>query len=115
MSLKLRYVILRHEGIDDPHFDLMFETAPGSELETWRVTEWPAHDGTAIAYLKPHRRAYLDYEGPLSGNRGHVRRIHVGTHTLIENQPAVLVVKLETESVLALPRAQSAHVQVTGA
>jgi hypothetical protein len=34
-----RYVILRHEGIDQPHFDLMFEAAPGALLATWRSTK----------------------------------------------------------------------------
>ena len=30
----LRYVILWHDGVAEPHFDLMFETLPGSALAT---------------------------------------------------------------------------------
>ena len=37
----LRYVILRHEGVAEPHFDLMFEASPGAPLLTWRSMEWP--------------------------------------------------------------------------
>ena len=37
----LQYVILRHEEIAEPHFDLMFETLPGSELATWQAERWP--------------------------------------------------------------------------
>ena len=38
--MSLRYAILHHTGIPSPHFDLMFETAPGSDLATWRVERW---------------------------------------------------------------------------
>ena len=37
----LRYVILWHDGVAEPHFDLMFETLPGSALATWRSPRWP--------------------------------------------------------------------------
>lgn len=78
----LRFVVLRHEGIDDPHFDLMFERSPGSALVTWRSDIWPLVPDTKLVQLADHRRAYLDYEGPISGNRGHVRRVTAGTFHL---------------------------------
>jgi hypothetical protein len=78
----LRYVVLRHEGVDDPHFDLMFETSSGSALATWRSPRWPIESDTSLTKLADHRRAYLDYEGPVSDNRGHVRRITSGFYRL---------------------------------
>jgi len=78
----LRYVVLRHDGIPDPHFDLMFETAPGSRLATWRCDRWPIDRETPVTKLDDHRPAYLEYEGPVSGDRGSVRRVTSGYHKL---------------------------------
>lgn len=72
-----RYVILAH---DHPflHWDLMLETS--GVLRTWRLAK-PPEPGTDIAAkaLGDHRIAYLDFEGPVSGNRGSVRRWDAGT------------------------------------
>ena len=59
MGPPLRYVILWHDGVPEPHFDLMFETLPGSALSTWRSPRWPVESPTPAARLKDHRRAYL--------------------------------------------------------
>jgi hypothetical protein len=75
----LRYVILWHNEVAEPHYDLMFETLPGSALATWRSPQWPIEGPTAVTRLKDHRRAYLDYEGELSGRRGRVERVAIGT------------------------------------
>lgn len=77
----LQYVVLRHEGVDHPHFDLLFEIAPGSLLAAWRSESWPPGKGELVP-LPPHRRRYLTYEGPIEGNRGHVKRIAEGNHQL---------------------------------
>lgn len=72
-----RFVILEH---DHPvlHWDLMLEAA--GVLQTWRLAESPSPDRpTAATALGDHRIAYLDYEGPVSGNRGTVRRWDTGT------------------------------------
>jgi hypothetical protein len=74
----MRYVILHHVGIDHPHYDLMFETAPGSALATWRSDHWPIKDCVTVEKLADHRREYLTFEGPLSGNRGRVVRVEAG-------------------------------------
>ncbi len=79
----LRYVVLRHEGIADPHFDLMFETAPGSAPRTWRSSVWPITERTQLVELRDHRRAYLEYEGPVSDNRGQVRCICSGFFKIV--------------------------------
>ena len=78
----LRYVVLRHEGVESTHFDLMFETGPGSALATWRSAIWPVDRQTRLTKLPDHRRDYLAYEGPVSGGRGWVRRVAAGAHTV---------------------------------
>src|SRR5688572_12931367 len=100
----LRYTVLRHEGVPDPHYDLMFETSPGSTLATWRSPEWPLQTGTPLTYLKDHRPAYLDYEGPVSGGRGTVTRVAGGRHRVQQDHPALLIVVLDDESALRLFR-----------
>ncbi|MFI5378526.1 MAG: hypothetical protein ACHRHE_04455 [Tepidisphaerales bacterium] len=90
----LRYVILRHEGIDRPHFDLMFETAPGSKLATWRSEVWPIVTSAPVNRLPDHRPEYLTYEGPISGNRGHVTRVASGTCLIALATPAQWLIQL---------------------
>jgi hypothetical protein len=52
--------------------------------------------------LADHRLAYLDYEGPLSGERGNVTRIDGGTFEPIEETPDAWEVNL-TGEILAGP------------
>lgn len=94
-----RFVLLRHECPPDfgkpSHWDLMLEW--GDVLRTWELRELPSrwaaalhseavdHVVKAIA-LPDHRLAYLDFEGPLSGNRGLVRRCDSGNYDLLCDQ-----------------------------
>ena len=74
-----RFVILEH---DQPvlHWDLMLEA--GDVLQTWRLAAPPAESQTVEATaLGDHRRMYLDYEGPISENRGAVSRWDAGSFT----------------------------------
>lgn len=81
-----RFVLLHHKtppGAAKPdHFDLMLEV--GTVLKTWTVWTFPevARPNRAVADFD-HRLAYLDYEGPISGNRGEVSRADSGTYTLL--------------------------------
>lgn len=84
--MNLRYAILRHEAVAEPHFDLLFETAPGSMLAAWRAPRWPITRRTRLLRLPDHRPLYLDYEGPVSGDRGRVNRVAGGAYRL--NVPA---------------------------
>jgi hypothetical protein len=77
-SMILRYAILHHTQIPSPHFDLLFQSTPCSPLITWRSPIWPILNPTPLERLADHRPAYLDYEGPVSNNRGEVRRIAAG-------------------------------------
>src|SRR5262249_42830737 len=55
------------------HWDLMLEC--GEVLKTWRLAEAPAQGQTVRAEaIADHRKLYLDYEGPVSGSRGKVKR-----------------------------------------
>jgi hypothetical protein len=80
--------------VDEPHFDLMFETLPGSMLATWRSEAWPIERGTALTRLRDHRRLYLDYEGQLSGQRGTVYRVAEGNCEVEVGENAVWTIRL---------------------
>src|SRR2546421_6083130 len=84
----LRYVVLRHEGVEEPHYDLMFETGPGSALVTWRSLRWPIEAETELVRLKEHRRGDLGYEGAVGGGRGEVRRVVGGYYRIERRDPA---------------------------
>ena len=75
-----RFVILEH---DHPfaHLDFMIECS--DKLRTWRLPREPAPDVTLMAEaIGDHRKDYLDYEGPVSGGRGRVKRWDAGTFTV---------------------------------
>ena len=81
-----RFVILRHDTPPDyqrpVHWDLMLET--DAALATWALPREPVAGVTMIAdVLGDHRIEFLDYEGPLSGNRGEVTRWDQGTFELL--------------------------------
>ena len=92
----LRYVVLHHTGIDNPHYDLMYEFRPGSMLTTRRIPHWPPEAHDQLTPLPKHRREYLDYEGPVSGNRGQVRRVASGTCEVEVDSEQSCLVKLDT-------------------
>jgi hypothetical protein len=87
-----RFVLLNHDWPTGPrasHYDLMFEV--GEVLRTWSLAQlpqaWNGIEGDATIAsenavhadrLPDHRRAYLEYEGPVSGERGTVRRLDRG-------------------------------------
>lgn len=53
------------------HFDLMLEF--GDSLRTWELLRLPTQgEKCTVRRLPDHRLHYLDYEGPLTENRGHV-------------------------------------------
>jgi hypothetical protein len=95
-----RFVILRHEGTPQykpgVHWDLMFEF--GSALKTWALGKLPAPQHVVTAEQLPdHRLAYLEYEGPVSRDRGTVGRFDFGQYQLIEHSDERWVVALTGE------------------
>ena len=78
-----RFVILQHvtpPGSErETHYDLMVEQ--NGKLLTWAIPERPCAGLRSIATQLPdHRLAYLDYEGPISGDRGTVTRVDAGEY-----------------------------------
>jgi hypothetical protein len=88
----MRYAILHHTGIEPAHFDVLFESAPGSQLTAFRVDQWPIRNRTAATSLRDHRRLYLTYEGDIPGDRGHVRRVEAGGCNVAREGDAWVVV-----------------------
>lgn len=96
-------VFLRHELPDGTsHIDWLI--APDAEgvpsdarvLVSWRMTEVAARAllepaGEAFEFvtvrMADHRYRYLDYEGPVSGDRGKVDRLAVGGVVVFEDGP----------------------------
>lgn len=99
----LRCVVLHHQVPtatnvrDGDHLDWMFEIvaatsiadqrAPTTVAERLRtfatpVIEWHREQTIPFHRLLDHRAAYLEYEGPISRNRGHVSRIAEGLHAM---------------------------------
>ena len=74
------YVVLHHAGYGEAHFDLMLAVDENGPLLTWRLFEWPPIAATEYTPLPPHRRHYLTYEGDVSNDRGHVRRVANGVY-----------------------------------
>lgn len=91
-----RYVILKHETADGVHFDLMLEQ--GDALRTWSLAQAPTPGVEVCAKALPdHRLAYLDYEGPVSGNRGTVTRWDRGTYEVERQSESELSLQLDGE------------------
>jgi hypothetical protein len=96
-SFMPRFVILEH---DWPvlHWDFLLQA--GSVLRAWRLLEEPSSCKEVAAEPNaPHRVIYLDYEGPVSGGRGSVRRWDEGTFDWIEDTSERIVVRLEGKRV----------------
>lgn len=82
----LRFVVLLHTLPDgSSHFDWLLErpAAEGGEpggLMAWRLEQFPGARCAAVRAerMEDHRRIYLEYEGPVSGGRGSVRRVVEG-------------------------------------
>jgi hypothetical protein len=99
-----RFVVLEH---DHPflHWDLMMEAGPA--LRTWRLAAPPAAGAEVEATpLGEHRRLYLDYEGPLSGDRGRVARWDHGTFTWESEEEGLVAVRLDGARLQGLLRLQ---------
>ncbi len=75
------FVVLIHDELGGGrHFDVMIEQ--GESLATWRCPIAPERASAqtlTLERLPNHRRHYLTYEGPISGNRGSVARHDAGT------------------------------------
>jgi hypothetical protein len=87
-----RFVILEH---DHPRLHWDFFLEQGDHLCGWRLAEEP-RPGRAIAAeaMADHRLLYLDYEGPVSGGRGEVRRWDGGEYSVQRTTDTCLALEL---------------------
>lgn len=87
-----RFVILTHD-FPHLHWDLLLEEA--DSLRTWRLLKEPIPpDSVPAEALPAHRKHYLTYEGPVSGDRGRVAQWDSGTFELIETKDESLRARL---------------------
>jgi DNA polymerase Ligase (LigD) len=97
-----RFVILEH---DHPqlHWDLMLEC--GDVLWTWRLPQLPRPGDTLDAErVFDHRLVYLDYEGPISGNRGQVLRREQGAFAWRTREESLLEIQLDGDTLRGVLR-----------
>jgi hypothetical protein len=100
------FVIILHTGLGPDHYDLMLEMLEaGESLATWQLQAdclaLRPGDSLAARKLPDHRRAYLSYQGPVSGGLGHVSRVHAGTYETLDRGPDRLVVRLDSPNASA--------------
>jgi hypothetical protein len=104
--MPLRLVLLRHDVPDNfgrpGHWDLLLEHK--DDCWTWAIEQLPAafggeSDRTSVTAIRlaNHRRHYLDYEGPVSGNRGEVTRVVTGTYVLLSESETHLDLEASIE------------------
>ncbi len=88
-----RFAILEHQTAQGRHWDILLEWGP--VLRTWSVERPPAPGLELTARQLPdHRTLYLDYAGPVSGDRGSVTRWDAGTYAAEDESARSLVVEL---------------------
>lgn len=83
VECQFRWVLLRHELPDGTwHYDWMIEEEGNEGLVCFRVMERIDQLAPGARFegehLADHRRAYLEYEGQISGGRGRVSRVAAG-------------------------------------
>jgi hypothetical protein len=67
-------------------------------LLTWAASELPAIGGSVTGErLADHRLMYLDYEGPVLGDRGRVQRMDGGQFEWLETTPTRYLAKINGE------------------
>lgn len=101
-----RYAVLHHEtdaAPRGPHFDLLLEdrdgaTVPAGMLIAYSIDLWPPTAGTIAIQLPAHRAIYLDYEGPVSRNRGSVRRVDAGLWQSVSHREDGFRARLRSET-----------------
>ena len=98
-----RFVLHRHIGYGGAHFDLMIEAE--AALATWQFGQdlsrgsWPS---LPCRRLGDHRKAYLDYEGPVSQDRGQVQRVDSGTADVVDRDDLRWRIRLEGTALAGL-------------
>ena len=103
-STNPRFAVLRH---DHPflHWDFLLEQ--GESCRTWRLMKAPdTPDDILAEAIADHRLMYLDYEGPVSGERGTVTQWDAGTFEWLFDRDDLVEVRLTGRKLLGLARLQ---------
>ncbi len=96
------FAVLEHDH-PQRHWDFFLETP--TALRSWRLDCMPDQPGVANAEALPeHRKAYLDYEGPVSGDRGSVSRKDRGEFDLIRSTEHEVTVRLHGQRLRGIAR-----------
>ncbi len=98
----LQFVVLLHQfpprSERESHWDLLLEQphAKCNQLLTFEVSAPPQDWGkpTSAKRLHDHRSIYLEYEGPISGNRGAVSQVLKGDAQWVTQSENSLVLNL---------------------
>lgn len=94
-----RFAVLQHDSPRGLHWDFLLEHE--GALLTWALPQPPDVADTLPADKLPdHRLDYLDYEGPVSGNRGAVVRWDQGTCRFERRTDDAIVVALDGERLI---------------
>jgi hypothetical protein len=85
-----RYVIQRHTWKGFDHFDFMFEVPDSDRLRTFQLPAEPhplaCLQGISCREIASHRADYLNYEGPVSRDRGSVAIFDQGNAYIVEER-----------------------------
>ena len=84
------FVLLEHAVGESVHWDFLIEMSHSLDLATWRLARDPSRvtcDPIDAERIADHRRLYLNYEGPISGDRGTVRRVDRGESCVVSSSP----------------------------
>jgi hypothetical protein len=91
-----RFALLIHDSPRGLHYDFLLQS--GDVLKTWALPQLPARDVPLDCDALPdHRPHYLDYEGPVSGDRGTVARWDSGPYQIEVWAEDAIVVQLGGE------------------
>lgn len=109
----LAAVLLRHDTRHGAHYDWLFAPPaalgdPQAPLWSARVGHpswcWPVTRHWSVHQLDDHRCAYLAYQGPVSGDRGSVKRIDAGHVRPVLWSAGRIVINLQFQHCVGLVR-----------
>lgn len=114
--LSLRIVILHHTTRQGSHYDWLMEdphalvqATDDAQASLWaaRVEQppwlWRGDRRQLLTPLVPHRRHYLQYQGPISAGRGSVKRVACGVFHPICWTPGLLRLQIHWQSPESCP------------
>jgi hypothetical protein len=88
-----------HDAPRGLHYDFFLES--GDALKTWALPRPPSpSEAIECDALADHRLVYLDYEGPISGDRGTVARWDTGTFTVETWTDELVVISLAGQKLI---------------